>query len=360
MAKKKDVPTSVFDALLSPDEVISDEEAEALAREAAGEAAPAEEPPAEEPPAEEPKTEETKGEAKKDEAPAEQEQEEEEDPADRKPRSRAQERIQELVAERKELESKLREERERWARLEERQKLISEEKAAAKAAEDRAAEEAERAAARPDPAIDPIGAELWDLKEENRKFRDELTETRKAVSADITSTRQQAEVQAFSNSLNNDLAAFRAAHADYDEAAQFVTRARQEFWQSVGKTPEEAFHLVQQEALAVAKSALDAGQSPAEKYYGLAKQWGWKKAESSAEKPAAIPPKEKLKQIAAGQERVGFGRSANAVEDNGDTDIMSMTPAQFADLPEDQFLMMLKDPHKRPLLEKRLAQLELS
>jgi hypothetical protein len=358
MAKKKSpLSTSVYDALLDPSEVITEEDEAALASEAAGEAPVVEEKPVEEEPAPEPPPAEAKPEAKEEPA------KEPEDEEGEKPRSRAQERIRELVAARNELEAKIKLQEERWQRLEERQKLISDEQTKAKADEVRAAEEAAKLATRPDSSIDPIGAELWDLREHNKKLEERVAASEKSFVERSEETRQRVEVQAFSTALNQDLANFRAAHADYDEAAQFVTQARQEFWQNLGRTPEEAFHLVQQEALAIAKSALDNGKSPAESYYKLATQWGFK-APATKETPAPeakLPsPKEKLETIAKGQERTGFGRTANALEEGGDLDIMSLSPAQLADMGEEQFLMILKDPQKRSLLEKRVAQLELS
>ncbi|MBA0088417.1 MAG: hypothetical protein HRJ53_25810, partial [Acidobacteria bacterium Pan2503] len=112
--------------------------------------------------------------------------------------------------------------RERWARLEERQKQAAEAQAAARAA----VEAAERAKARPDPELDPSGARSWDA--EQRAIRAEQQVA--WMSQQLGQFAQGQQVQNANYDMQNWLA-FQVPQArmrfpDYDTRVDFARAAR--------------------------------------------------------------------------------------------------------------------------------------
>lgn len=347
MAKAKDYNT-VYDAVISSqEEALSAEEAQ-LIREEAGEVSPPPPPPAPEQPEAAPA--ETKEEAE----PAE--------PAEAKPAKKlspAQERIQELVRERNEYERQLAAEREKWTRLEERQKVIQETIAAQEREQREAAEAARRANERPDPQVDPLGARIYDLEDSLRQQREQFEQAKQDFQRAFADRQVQSEVQSFSQALQADIQNARIKYPNYLEAANYATEQRLNLWRSLGHDEGEARRRVEAEAIAIAKDALDHGKSPGDVYYNLAKQWGFKDGAAPAAQPeVAITPKAKIQAIAEGTKHTGFGSTPN-VGGIETIDIDTLTQADVAVMSEDQFLNLLKNPKDAARLQRKLASFEL-
>lgn len=286
----------------------------------------------------------------------------------------AQARIQELVEERNRAREdalaragEVTAEREKWARLEERQKALAEVEAQQRHAEEAryAAEIAaqHRATQRPDPTLDPQGAELFDLKERIARQEAEHASAVQAAQQGFNQMRVQQDVNQFTTAWQADMRAYQSQNPDYAEAAKFATEERIKFWESLGKTKDVAAHLTTQESIAIAKEALDHGRSPSQIYHNLAKQWGYKTAAAAAAE--VLPPKgtvtakDKLSQISRGQKLTGLGGVVTNVAGQDDTDIESMTPEQFAMLPEEEYLKIEGNPQLRTRMQRRIQAWEL-
>jgi hypothetical protein len=353
VAKGKKDFTQIYDAVMSStDEELTPVEVNELKAEA-GEAVDAVEAPENEPT---PAPEEPQSESKPAVEP---------EKPEKKPLSPAQERIQELVKERNEYEEALRNEREKWARLEERQNLIKEQAAATQRAEEaaaqRAAENARRAAERPDASIDPMGAQVWDLNEKTRMLEQKLAEAQTAAQNGFAQAQVNQDIQQFSNALQADLMHAKGKFADYDQAANYASQARFKFWKDLGWDDGEAARRVQAESLAVAKDALDHGKSPGEVYYNLATSWGYKSENQGSSRGADVvgSPEARLAQQAAGAKVQGFGGANVNVQESETADIDNLSPAQLASMSEDQFLTLLRNPKSARALQQQISKMEL-
>lgn len=165
----------------------------------------------------------------------------------------------ELVEERRELASQLAAERERFARLDERR--IAAEEAAAPSRTQEPPEPPSRLGLRPDPDIDPFGADIWDARRESELIRLRMEQDQ--------ANREQQE---FANWVNNDAAQFRAQHADYDQAVGHAYKFRLDFWKGLGLPEAHAQIIVDREAVATAMLAKQTGKSAAEGFYQLGRQ----------------------------------------------------------------------------------------
>lgn len=357
MAKGKKDFTQIYDAVLSStDEELTPVEVAELKAESGEDGpttaeAPGEETPPEAPPvAEEAKAPETTPEPAKEA---------------KKPLTPAQERIQELVKERNEYEEALRNEREKWARLEERQNLIREQAAATQRAEEaarqQAAENARRAAERPDATIDPMGAQVWDLNEKTRLLEQRLAEATERAQNGFAQQQVNQDIQQFSNALQADLMQSKSKFKDYDQAANYASQARFKFWKDLGWDDGEAARRVQAESLAVAKDALDHGKSPGEVYYNLAASWGYKPENQGSSRGADVvgSPEARLAQQAAGAKVQGFGGANVNVQESETADLDNLSPAQLASMSEEQFLTLLRNPKSARALQQQISKMEL-
>jgi hypothetical protein len=162
----------------------------------------------------------------------------------------------------RDLENQLAAERERVARLDERR--IAAEEASAPRRPQQPQEPPSQLGPKPDDYLDPIGAELWDVRRESELIRMRLDEQQRT-----------AEMNEFSRWVDNDAASFKAQHPDYQAAVDHAYRFRLNHWIGLGLAEQHARAIVDQEALATARLARQNGKSPASQFYALAKQVGY-------------------------------------------------------------------------------------
>jgi hypothetical protein len=165
----------------------------------------------------------------------------------------------ELVEERRELSRQLAEERERFARLDERR--IAAEEAVAPSRPQGPSALPSSLGPRPDADIDPFGADIWDARRETELVRLQIEQDQ--------ANRQQQE---FANWINNDAAQFRAKHPDYDTATDHAYKFRLEFWKELGLPEAHARVIVDREAAATAMLAKQTGKSAAASFYELGRR----------------------------------------------------------------------------------------
>jgi hypothetical protein len=265
----------------------------------------------------------------------------------------------------KALEAELAQERERIARLDERARMARElEERAAAQQRQQTQEIPSKLGAKPDASIDPIGADLWDVRRENELLRHEQAQTRQAVGATDQQLQANRQQQEFANWVNNDAAQFRAQHADYDQAANHAYEFRVNYWKDLGLPEAQARQIVDQEAVATAMVARQSGKSPSAQFYELAKRVGYQAqgTETQALQPEVQPSptqaaRERLNQVRNGQKFQGLSRVPAERAEN--VDWSNLDAQAIADIPEEDFTADLNDPVKGPQLRKALARLEL-
>ncbi len=227
---------------------------------------------------------------------------------------------------RKAAEKLVQDERDRFARLEERTKLLLEaqNKPAAEATTQPAEDEI------PDPEKDPLAAIKWVRDQIAAKNKTE-TEQRQ------TQQRQQQEQRQFQE-------VFERVNADYSQATQAdptVTEAHNALRRSIGeelialgRTQQQALQELTQIENQHLMYIAQTGQNVGDYIKRLASTRGWKPETPKAAEPApaqtAQQPNPKLEQ--ARQAGASLGSSGGAVANSG-----TITPQMLADMPEADF-----------------------
>jgi hypothetical protein len=289
------------------------------------------------------------------EAEAPEEQPEGEKPSRRK--SRADARIQELLERERELreqlaarEAELQAQREAWARLEERQRLLQELQQKQQPQED---------PNRPDPSIDPVGAELYDLRKKVQELEGLREQWNQYQQQNAAYSQQLAEANKLNLWLQQDIERVRAEKPDYDDAVRAAYQYRIQLWQNAGYTPEQAQDIVQREALAIAAQARARGKSAAELYYAAGKPLLAQQAPQPAQKTQQPSAAEKLKTIQKGQKFQGLGGRTPGSYYSSVDEISRLRASDIANMSDDEFIRVLNDPKLGPALKARLESLEL-
>jgi hypothetical protein len=165
----------------------------------------------------------------------------------------------ELVEEKRELARQLAEERERFARLDERR--IAREEAEAPNRQQAPAGPPSKLGPRPDDYLDPIGADLWDANRRTEMLEQRFEEQQRA-----------AEQNEFARWVENDATSFKAQHPDYEQAAARAYQFRVDYWTKLGLPEAHARVIVDRESYASAVVSRVNGKSAAEGFYELGKR----------------------------------------------------------------------------------------
>jgi len=271
-------------------------------------------------------------------------------------------RFKEVNEENKRKDRELSELREKWARLEERSNLAREAQARYEQEQQAAATRA-KIPEKPDPAIDPYGAQLWERDRQIEALGKRLEEVTTGLGQTNQQLQQSSQLNDFNLWLTNDITNYRARQPDYEQAASHARTARMGFWQSVGLPPEQAEAIVNNEALAIAYAAKQNGKSAAQAYYDAAKVMGYQAGAAPAPNgapapaPAAPPtPQEKMAQLRKGQAAQGLSRAP--VLDENNANWSALTAQQIADMDENDFVEALQDPQRAQQINKALERLE--
>jgi len=266
-----------------------------------------------------------------------------------------------LVEERNNVTRERDELRERWARIDERSNQIRE----AAEAERRQRAEAERAAERPDPPIDPVGARQWDLEERvqraeaaNVELRNQFIQARDGFQGNL----QQNE---FSSWVQWQAQEFTRSTPDYLDAAKYAAAKRIDTWQELGMPPEVARDLVEKESILVASVARQYNVNFAPVIYKLAQEWGWKPAVANGngaaparqQTPAAQANAQRLEQARRGQGMQGLNRASGAGGE-ASTNYRNYTKAQLGEMSEGEWATVKANPQAWEDLRFALAREE--
>jgi hypothetical protein len=249
-------------------------------------------------------------------------------------------RFAEVNEEKNKYKAEASEMREKWARLEERQRLLQESRQAAEAQR----QAANQAAQRPDPASDPIGAELYDTKQTLAQQAQALQVMQQEFQQRTQGLQQNQDEAQFNNYVQNQVQAYSAQDPNYIAKATHAANWRIGFWQEMGLPPEVAKDIVQKESVLVAKIAQQYGVNFAPIIAGLGERLGWQ-APQQAQQPqnGQLQPAPQTQQNAAllnqvrkGQRVQGMGNipgsgaeGATSYRNYTKMDLERMTDAQF-------------------------------
>jgi hypothetical protein len=261
-------------------------------------------------------------------------------------------RFEEVVKERNKL-------REDWARLDERRRQATEATEAAK----RQADQLTLQSQRPDPTIDPVGANQWDLQQRIAQL-EQLTSTQAQEFQRLQQTYgQDRQAQEFSQQTIAEAQAYTQQQPDYPDAARFLAKVRMDFWENVGYSPEQARQNVVFESQAAIAAARQAGKNWPDVLMNLAKQLGFQPhaangAAAVQPTPAAASQAGKvLAQVAKGQSMQGLGRTSGAGNENSSR-YATMTAAEVAAIPEAQWQRDWNNPQLKPIMQRRMRELD--
>lgn len=165
---------------------------------------------------------------------------------------------------------------------------------------------------------DPVGA----LAYQNQALSRQLEEVTTWRQQQEQAAQQQQVVQNLVQQTAQSAREFRAQQPDYDQAFQFLTEQRDKQLAALIPDPAQREQAMFMEALQLSVQALQAGVSPAQRYYEIAKQWGYAAAAPAAPSP---PPEESpaVKAIRKGM------KQQSSVSGAGSTPPGELTPEQM-------------------------------
>ncbi len=139
---------------------------------------------------------------------------------------------------------------------------------------------------------DPVGA----LAYQNQALSRQLQEVNAWRQQQEQTTQQQQVVQQLVQRTAQSAREFRAQQPDYDQAFQFLTEQRDKQLAALIPDPAQREQAMFMEALQLSVQAIQAGVSPAERYYQIAQQWGYAPPTAAAPPP---PPAEESPAVKA-------------------------------------------------------------
>lgn len=144
----------------------------------------------------------------------------------------------------------------------------------------------------PDEATDPLGY----LAHQMKQIQAKIDAAQATAQTQQQQTAEQTQFTAFINNVNSQVIAFKATHADYDDAYKHLIDLRTADYADRGMTATQAREAVGKEEMEIAAKAMQMGKNPAEVAYGMAKRYGF------APKVAQTAPENKLDAIKKGLE----------------------------------------------------------
>lgn len=114
--------------------------------------------------------------------------------------------------------------RDREARMDERLRMVAERNRAEQAAREQAEQDEKIRRERPDPEIDPVGAELWDRRRETEELRASHDEIRQNQAQEAQLRVRDAVIGASRDAVNH----YTSTHPYYSDAFTYLWRSRDE------------------------------------------------------------------------------------------------------------------------------------
>ena len=275
-------------------------------------------------------------------------------------------RFKEVLDQKTALEKELADAREFRARLDERQRLLREQDDQRRVAE----EQQRRAAQRPDPNLDPVGAEIYDLRQTNAQYTANLQAMQNQLNGlgqNVQSTQEQNTFAEWVKTHANNYAATPDG-SNYFPAAKHAADYRIGLWKRIApRAPAGlAEQMVEGESILIARlnQMYGDGNFPVE-IARLAKDFGYNPnpapAANGAPRPVARPPtqqQQRLQQVSNGQRMQGLNQVPAGGNANGASAYRNYSAADIANMSEREFQRALADPNTAKDLRYAMARAE--
>ena len=267
-------------------------------------------------------------------------------------------RLQELNDAKVALEKELAEHREFRARLDERQRIIRE----ANEQQQRQAEQQRIVADRPNPELDPIGAQLYDMQLERFRDRQEIEQLKGQLNQFGQNYQQSQEQTQFTDWIKSEANAYQAVEPSYFNSAKHAADRRIAFWKEVAPNAPAgtAERMVEAESMLIARLAQQYGGKFAPALHKLARDWGFNPAAVNGHSnvvPLRQPQNNRLQQVQAGQRVQGLGAvPAGNGNEAGTSAYRNYSPADIANMSEREFMTAMSNPASARDLKYALAR----
>lgn len=147
----------------------------------------------------------------------------------------------------------------------------------------------------PDPAIDPLGALMF----EQRRIQKAIADMEAKRENDTLSQNQQSQQERVMKAVNDQISAFEKVHTDYQQAYKHVTNLELHKYKLLGMNEMEARQELGKLEGQIIMKAIQNGKNPAEIVYSMAQKQGFKAAAAEGVKK---DPDKTLENIRKGQE----------------------------------------------------------
>jgi hypothetical protein len=178
----------------------------------------------------------------------------------------------------------------------------------------------------PDPAIDPLGALLF----EQRKVQKLIADAETKRENDSLAQKQQSDQSNIMAAVTNQVAAFEKDHPDYSQAYQHVVKLRMHEYSLQGMTRAEAEQEFGKVANQIILRAMQNGKNPAQVVYTMAQKYGFK---------ASAPEKadKTLETIRKGQQ------ASQSLERTTPQETTNLTKSSLGDMSEKELDRVVRD-----------------
>jgi len=193
----------------------------------------------------------------------------------------------------------------------------------------------------PDPETDPEGFLAWKIADNDRT----IAELRAKVDARDSQDRQAQAYNAAINEFTNIINDYKTKTPDFDEASNFLENEMRKAIRLQNPTihASQIQIAVNNQILKTASEFARQGLNPAEEFYSMAHEFGYKKAAPMVAAAPNAKPKTNLNQIDKVKQRSASGLSASgasaqagigieAIEGMTVSDFANLTPAQLREL----------------------------
>lgn len=180
----------------------------------------------------------------------------------------------------------------------------------------------------PDPAIDPLGALLF----EQRKIQKLIADAETKRENDSLTQSQRTEQTNIMKAVTDQVAAFEKVHADYPEAYQHIVKLRMHEYSLQGMTRAEAEQEFGKFANSTILRAMQNGKNPAEIVYTMAQKYGFKASAAAPDKVSKT-----LDTIRKGQQ------ASQTLERTTQQETTNLTKSSLNDMSEKELDRVVKD-----------------
>ena len=180
----------------------------------------------------------------------------------------------------------------------------------------------------PDPVLQPEAFKQFQIDQIKQRAAEKAEADRQA--------QEQAQERQIMARVDHDVRQFRATVPDYDQAFQYVLKARHEELAFYGNTPEQIDQQIDVDVRSIVQKAYQQGKNPGEVFYGYAKMRGYSPAQA-AKDPIPQQAAAQVNALAEAQRQTQSMATAGGPSSDGGVTIETlakMSEAQLAKMPK--------------------------